>query len=66
MRCSGSRRGATDPTCGMKVDRAKAVCKSLAGETFYFCRERCLHALEADPAHRDPGVEGVSETLHAN
>ena len=44
------RRGATDPVCGMKVDRAKAVRKEVAGETFYFCSEHCLHAFEADPS----------------
>jgi YHS domain-containing protein/uncharacterized membrane protein YraQ (UPF0718 family) len=44
-----ARRGATDPVCGMKVDRAKAVTKQLGGETFYFCSQRCLHAFEADP-----------------
>ncbi len=58
------RRGATDPICGMKVDRAKAVQKSLADETFYFCTERCLHAFEADPAHQDPGIGRAPETLH--
>jgi uncharacterized protein len=40
------RRGVTDPMCGMKVDRAKAVRKDFAGETFYFCSEHCLHAFE--------------------
>ena len=40
------RRGITDPMCGMKVDRAKAVRKDFAGETFYFCSEHCLHAFE--------------------
>ena len=42
-----ARRGATDPVCGMKVDRAKAVTKELAGETFYFCTKHCLHTFEA-------------------
>ncbi len=42
-------RGATDPVCGMKVDRAKAVTKDFGGETFYFCSEHCLHAFEAEP-----------------
>jgi hypothetical protein len=42
------RRGATDPVCRMKVDRAKAVTKELGGETFYFCSSHCLHAFEAD------------------
>jgi uncharacterized membrane protein YraQ (UPF0718 family)/YHS domain-containing protein len=43
------RRGATDPVCGMKVDRAKAVSKDFGGETFYFCSDHCLHAFEVDP-----------------
>jgi YHS domain-containing protein len=41
-------RGATDPMCGMTVDRSKAVTKELGGETFYFCSEHCLHAFEAE------------------
>jgi uncharacterized membrane protein YraQ (UPF0718 family)/YHS domain-containing protein len=45
-----ARRGATDPVCGMKVDRAKAVKKEFAGQTFYFCSEHCLHAFEATPS----------------
>jgi uncharacterized membrane protein YraQ (UPF0718 family)/YHS domain-containing protein len=44
-----AKRGATDPVCGMKVDRSKAVTKTFAGETFYFCSEHCLHAFEAEP-----------------
>jgi YHS domain-containing protein len=32
-----SRPGATDPACGMKVDRAGAVTKELDGRTYYFC-----------------------------
>jgi YHS domain-containing protein len=43
-------RGATDPVCGMRVDRHKAVTKQLGGETFYFCSSHCLHAFEADPS----------------
>jgi uncharacterized protein len=44
-------RGATDPTCGMKVDRGKAIRMDFGGETFYFCSQHCLHAFEADPSH---------------
>ena len=44
-----ARRGATDPVCGMTVDRSKAVSKEFAGETYYFCSIHCLHAFEADP-----------------
>jgi len=48
------RRGVTDPVCGMKVDRAKAVTKELGDEIYYFCSEHCLHAYEADPARYTP------------
>jgi uncharacterized membrane protein YraQ (UPF0718 family)/YHS domain-containing protein len=44
-----ARRGVTDPMCGMKVDRAKAVTKEFGGETFYFCSQHCLHAFETGP-----------------
>jgi uncharacterized membrane protein YraQ (UPF0718 family)/YHS domain-containing protein len=43
-----ARRGATDPVCGMTVDRAKAVTTEFGGQTFYFCSDHCLHAFEAD------------------
>ncbi len=48
-----ARRGATDPICGMTVDRSKAVTKEVDGETYYFCSDHCLHAFEADPAKAD-------------
>ena len=41
------QRGETDPVCGMKVDRHKAVSKKIGGETFYFCSNHCLHAFAA-------------------
>ncbi len=41
-----ARRGVTDPVCGMKVDKAKAIRKDVGTETFYFCSEHCLHAYE--------------------
>ncbi|MGH2868474.1 MAG: permease [Solirubrobacteraceae bacterium] len=44
-----ARRGATDPVCGMKVDRDKAVTKQVGGQTYYFCSTHCRHAFEADP-----------------
>jgi YHS domain-containing protein len=43
------RRGVTDPVCGMKVDKAKAIHMDFAGDTFYFCSEHCLHAFEVGP-----------------
>src|SRR3954452_1815746 len=48
------RRGATDPVCGMTVDRAKAVTLEEDGHTLYFCSEHCRHAYaagEREPAH---------------
>jgi uncharacterized protein len=61
-----ARRGATDPVCGMKVDRSKAVTKSFGGQTFHFCSNHCLHAFEADPARyldgdRRPTEHGAAE-----
>jgi uncharacterized membrane protein YraQ (UPF0718 family)/YHS domain-containing protein len=49
-----ARRGATDPACGMKVDRSTAVTKNVGGQTYYFCSEHCLHAFEArsEPVRR--------------
>jgi uncharacterized protein len=38
------RRGATDPVCGMRVDRAKALTASHGGRTVYFCSEHCRAA----------------------
>jgi YHS domain-containing protein len=37
------RRGATDPTCGMKVDKQKAVTLTRDGHVYYFCSEHCRH-----------------------
>jgi YHS domain-containing protein len=49
-----ARRGATDPVCGMSVDRSKAVSKEFGGETYYFCSSHCLHAFEAEPHEHRP------------
>jgi uncharacterized membrane protein YraQ (UPF0718 family)/YHS domain-containing protein len=43
------RRGASDPVCGMKVDREAALHIERDGQTFYFCSEHCVHAFESDP-----------------
>src|SRR5947209_10699817 len=43
------RRGATDPVCGMQVDRAKGLRAEYGGRTFVFCSEHCLHRFQADP-----------------
>jgi uncharacterized protein len=59
------RRGATDPVCGMKVDRARAVTKELGGERFYFCSDHCLHAFEARLGHADHRPVHQREVAHA-
>jgi uncharacterized protein len=59
------RRGATDPVCGMKVDRHRAVRKDFADESFYFCSEHCLHAFEADPRPRSRDHLSEPEQAHA-
>jgi YHS domain-containing protein len=46
------RRGATDPMCGMKVDRLKALHKDTPGGAVFFCSEPCLEAFEEDEARR--------------
>jgi uncharacterized membrane protein YraQ (UPF0718 family)/YHS domain-containing protein len=43
------RRGVTDPVCGMKVDRAKALRLEHAGRTHHFCSEDCRSQFERDP-----------------
>ena len=60
-----ARRGATDPVCGMRVDRARAIHRDVADRRHYFCSEHCLHAYEAErgtaapPAARAEHPEGV-------
>ena len=41
------RRGVTDPVCGMKVDRAKALSADRGGRTFHFCSEGCREQFAA-------------------
>ena len=43
------RRGATDPVCGMSVDRRTAARLEHDGHTFYFCSAHCREAFEASP-----------------
>lgn len=45
-----ARRGATDPVCGMKVDRAKALRLEHEGGELFFCSEGCRSRFEADRA----------------
>jgi len=41
------RRGVTDPVCGMKVDRSKAVTREIDGRTVYFCSDGCADSYAA-------------------
>jgi uncharacterized membrane protein YraQ (UPF0718 family) len=43
------RRGVTDPVCGMKVDRSKAIIAQHEGQTYHFCSEHCRTGFEAAP-----------------
>jgi uncharacterized membrane protein YraQ (UPF0718 family)/YHS domain-containing protein len=49
------RRGASDPACGMKVDRRKAIRMEFGDQTFYFCSEHCAHAFEVEGRWPRPG-----------
>jgi len=49
------RRGATDPVCGMRVDRVKALRREAAGGAVYFCSEHCADAFESDLLKRGDG-----------
>ena len=44
------RRGATDPVCGMRVDRARASASESPARRSTSARDHCLHAFEVDPS----------------
>jgi Cu+-exporting ATPase len=55
------RRGATDPICGMRVDRAKASYRlEQGGRTYYFCSEHCMHRFQADAGEHGASPEPVT------
>src|SRR5262249_42312283 len=58
------RRGATDPVCGMRVDRDKAVRTETPHGTVYFCSEHCrdackVGAVDDAPPARIPAASGT-------
>jgi uncharacterized membrane protein YraQ (UPF0718 family) len=61
-----ARRGATDPVCGMKVDRDKAATTEFGGHTHYFCSQHCLHTFESNPDKYLAGSAPASATGHAH
>jgi uncharacterized membrane protein YraQ (UPF0718 family)/YHS domain-containing protein len=50
------RRGATDPVCGMRVDKRRAIRVEVEGDTLYFCGEDCA------TAHREGLLDGALTT----
>jgi uncharacterized protein len=56
------RRGVTDPVCGMRVDRDKAVTRASGSSTLYFCSEGCAQTWERG---RPEGV-GPAASAHAH
>ena len=42
------RRGATDPVCGMTVDRSTAVSAEHDDRTWFFCSEHCRRTFERE------------------
>ncbi len=64
-----ARRGATDPVCGMKVDRSRALRAQAAGRTYFFCSEECRSEFQADPSEymrreRPPAEEAAAGHAH--
>ena len=52
-----ARRGVTDPVCGMKVDREKAISQSFDGRTVRFCSEACHETFLAEPSRYAPRTQ---------
>jgi uncharacterized membrane protein YraQ (UPF0718 family)/YHS domain-containing protein len=61
------RRGATDPVCGMRVDRHKALRSETPQGTAFFCSEKCRDAYET-AARQDARTERAPAGFgaHAN
>ena len=60
------RRGATDPVCGMRVDRATAVVRRTPAGTRYFCSEHCAAQFDAGAAHGDGAVAHGGAAVHGD
>ena len=52
------RGGATDPVCGMSVDRATARRLEHDGHTYYFCSEHCRATFAARVSGREQAHDG--------
>jgi hypothetical protein len=51
------RRGVTDPVCGMRVDRDRAVTRSVDGRTVRFCSEGCAATFAAGQVGDSAGTD---------
>ena len=61
------RRGATDPVCGTRIDRSKALRAVHAGRTYYFCSEHCRSQFEANPdGYTRKGPAEITAAGHAH
>jgi hypothetical protein len=56
------RRGVTDPVCGMRVDRDKAITRASASGTVYFCSEGCAEKWDRDHVAADSASAGTAST----
>jgi hypothetical protein len=56
------RRGATDPVCGMRVDKATAFRVDHDGRRWFFCSEHCKTRFESDP---DKFAQQTAEPVEA-
>jgi uncharacterized protein len=60
------RRGVTDPVCGMKVDREKALPLEYAGRPYRFCSEHCRGEFEASPEQYVGRGPAARQPAHAH
>jgi hypothetical protein len=59
------RAGATDPVCGMTVDRRTARTLEYEGKTYYFCSDHCRAAFEAAPQQYAGRARRMAAPAHA-
>jgi YHS domain-containing protein len=61
------RRGTTDPVCGMRVDRYKALRSETPQGTAFFCSEQCRDTYETAARQDAPGERAPTRFgAHAN
>ena len=53
-----TRPGATDPVCGMDVDRESALTLEHDGTAYHFCSQRCRDRFQQDPSAYAQAVGG--------